>query len=68
MFSKTNISPNYIKKWLAGQEIECKNLVNRKGEKFSAFVKLKFNPENSYGGAEFELSYKGQSENDANSK
>ncbi len=58
MFQKTKITPLMMKKWLAGEETECKNLVNKKGEKFCAHVKLKYDPESPYGGAEFELRFK----------
>lgn len=53
MFQKTKLSPTMVKKWLAGETVECKALVNRKGEKFSAKLRLRYDPESPYGGAEF---------------
>lgn len=57
MFQKTKITPQLVKKWLAGEETECKTLINKKGEKFTALVKLKYDPESAFGGAEFELRF-----------
>ncbi len=63
LFSKTRISPQLVKKWLSGQETECRSLINKKGEKFSAFVRLKYDPESSYGGVSFELRFGDKKEN-----
>lgn len=55
MFRKTNITKTMVKKWLSGKSVTCKKLMSKADKEFTAEVKLKPDPQNQYGPAQFEL-------------
>lgn len=55
MFRKTNITKTMVKKWLSGKSVTCKKLMSKTDKEFTAEVKLKPDPQNQYGPAQFEL-------------
>ncbi len=63
MFRKTNITKTMVKKWLAGKTVTCKKLMSKNDKEFTAEVRLKPEPDNKYGPAQFELIFNNAPQN-----
>lgn len=66
MFRKTNITKTMVKKWLSGKTVTCKKLMSKADKEFTADVKLKPDPENQYGPAQFELIFNNEPQENKN--